>query len=234
MHVVELFNVSRSYGRNDGQVCALKGVDLTVGKGEFLSIWGASGSGKSTLLNIIGLLDRPTAGRVLIGGTDAQAMSDKAASEFRNRTLGFIFQGFNLVPVLSALENVMIPLQIQGIGAHEVERRASEALEQVGLADHRHKRPDEMSGGQRQRVAIARALVGKPQLVLADEPTANLDSVTAESVVMLMKELNQKTGTTFVFSTHDSMLLKYASRNIRLKDGAIVQEWPAAAGENAA
>jgi putative ABC transport system ATP-binding protein len=187
-------------------------------------VWGASGSGKSTLLNLIGLLDRADLGTVRIDGTDCATLGETEAARFRNATIGFVFQGFNLVPVLSALENVMMPLQIAGVAATEGKARALRMLADVGLEQQARKLPDEMSGGQRQRVAIARALVNDPKLVLADEPTANLDSVTAESVIGLMRKMNIEKGVTFVFSTHDARLLGYAGRRLELSDGRIVTD----------
>jgi len=213
--------VYKNYGSGEGLVKALRGVTLTVKKSDFLCVWGASGSGKSTLLNIIGMLDRPDSGTVSIDGQDVLSMKDSALSEFRSKHVGFIFQNFNLVPVLSAFENVMIPLQISGVKNDIAKKKTIDILNEMGLSDKLNKRPDEMSGGQRQRVAIARALVNDPSIVLADEPTANLDSVTGKSIIELMKNLNVTRKVTFVFSSHDPMLLDYATTNIYLKDGAI-------------
>jgi putative ABC transport system ATP-binding protein len=189
---------------------------------------GPSGSGKSTLLNLIGCLDHPTSGRVLIGDQDVARLGDDALSDLRAEKIGFIFQTFNLIPVLSALENVEFPLLVRqsaGRGerksARERARRARRALAEVGLADFARHRPDELSGGQRQRVAVARALVTDPVIVLADEPTANLDSATGETIVALMEEINQRDGTTFIFSTHDPRVMARAHRVLRLADGRI-------------
>jgi putative ABC transport system ATP-binding protein len=201
-------------------VPALRDVSLAIDPGEFIAVAGPSGSGKSTLLNLIGCLDHPSSGRVLIGGTDVARLPDDALSDLRARTLGFIFQTFNLIPVLSALENVEFPLLFQGArrGSRE---RARRALEEVGLAQYIGHRPDELSGGQRQRVAVARALVTDPAIVLADEPTANLDSATGEAIIDLMLEINRRDGTTFVFSTHDPKVMAHAHRVVRLQDGRI-------------
>lgn len=224
MSIIKLADVEKVYGAHQNRVVALHKLKLEVDAGEFACVWGASGSGKSTLLNLIGLLDKSDTGTVSIAGTDVATLNKRKAAEFRNKTLGFVFQGFNLVPVLSALENVMIPLQVASCPDNETRTRALSALADVGLAQQAHKRPDEMSGGQRQRVAIARALVNDPKLVLADEPTANLDSVTAEAVIALMQKMNQEKGVTFLFSTHDPRLLGYASRQLELRDGRIVTD----------
>ncbi|GGX87673.1 ATP-binding cassette domain-containing protein [Massilia dura] len=224
MNIVELTHVEKAYGKDQGRVVALHNLSLQVQAGEFACVWGASGSGKSTLLNLIGLLDRADLGAVRVDGTDCATLGESEAAQFRNATIGFVFQGFNLVPVLSALENVMLPLQIAAVPAAEGKARALRALADVGLEQQARKLPDEMSGGQRQRVAIARALVNDPKLVLADEPTANLDSVTAESVIALMRKLNNEKGVTFVFSTHDARLLGYAGRRLELSDGRIVTD----------
>jgi putative ABC transport system ATP-binding protein len=197
-------------------------VSLAVEPGEFMAVAGPSGSGKSTLLNLVGCLDHPTSGRVLVGGKDVAALGDDALSDLRARTIGFIFQTFNLIPVLSALENVEFPLLFRG-GAHRGRARALEALQAVGLRDFAHHRPDELSGGQRQRVAVARALVTDPALVLADEPTANLDSHTGEAIIDLMLDINRRAGTTFIFSTHDPKVMAHAQRVVRLEDGRVVE-----------
>ena len=203
-------------------VHALRGIDLKIEKGEFVAIWGPSGSGKTTLLNLIGAIDEPTNGELAIAGKDVRFLSDDQRSEHRNETIGFIFQGFNLVPVLSALENVMLPLQIKGASFSEAKTKALSRLEEVGLSELTHNRPAKMSGGQQQRVSIARALVNDPSLVIADEPTANLDSETARMIIDLMRELNEKEETTFIFSTHDQRLLDRVNRLVRLEDGRIV------------
>jgi putative ABC transport system ATP-binding protein len=186
-------------------------------------VLGASGSGKTTLLNLAGAIDEPTEGEVRVSGQAISGMADNAKAELRNRTIGYIFQNFNLVSVLTALENVMLALQIRGGRTADIRKEAAQRLDDVGLADFMRHRPDKLSGGQRQRVAIARALVTNPLLVLADEPTANLDHETAQSIIDLMKELNEKEGVTFVFSTHDQRLINEVKRVVRIDDGKIVQ-----------
>jgi putative ABC transport system ATP-binding protein len=227
MGSVKVENVAKEYDLGRTRVPALRGVSLSVEPGEFMAVAGPSGSGKSTLLNLIGCLDRPTSGRVLIGGEDIARLDDDTLSDLRARTIGFIFQTFNLIPVLSALENVEFPLLFQAGagrqgGARQGRERALRALEEVGLEDFARHRPDELSGGQRQRVAVARALVTDPSLVLADEPTANLDSATGEAIIDLMLEINRRDGTTFIFSTHDPKVMGHAQRVVRLADGRIV------------
>ncbi len=224
--IVELTDACKTYGTDQAQVRALQKVSLQIRRGEFSCVWGPSGSGKSTLLNLIGLLDTPDTGAVHIAGNDCATLDKASAARFRNEKIGFVFQSFNLVPVLSALENVMLPLQIAKKSPAEAKRLTLAALADVGLSEQAHKHPDQMSGGQRQRVAIARALVNGPQLVLADEPTANLDSVTAESIIELLRRLNQQKHVTFLFSTHDPRLLDYANRLIELKDGRIAGDHP--------
>jgi putative ABC transport system ATP-binding protein len=221
MGSVKVENVAKEYDLGRTRVPALRGVSLSVEPGEFMAVVGPSGSGKSTLLNLIGCLDRPTSGRVLIGGEDVARLDDDTLSDLRARTIGFIFQTFNLIPVLSALENVEFPLVFAGNHRHGRER-AQRALEEVGLKDFGDHRPDELSGGQRQRVAVARALVTDPALVLADEPTANLDSATGGAIIDLMLEINRRDGTTFIFSTHDPKVMGHAQRVVRLADGRLV------------
>ncbi|RPI80144.1 MAG: ABC transporter ATP-binding protein [Desulfobacteraceae bacterium] len=215
-------NIKKDYFLGETVVRALRGIDLQVEAGEFIAIWGPSGSGKTTLLNLIGAIDEPTEGELSMRGREVCSLSDNQCSELRNQTVGFIFQGFNLVPVLSALENVMLPLQIRGLSAAEAKAKALVRLQEVGLADLVQNRPSKMSGGQQQRVAIARALVTGPALVIADEPTANLDSETARMIIDLMRALNEKDQTTFIFSTHDQRLLDRVKRLVRLEDGRIV------------
>ncbi len=222
MALIEMKHIKKDYHLGETVVHALRGIDLEIEKGEFIGIWGPSGSGKTTLLNLIGAIDEPTEGRLLIRDTDIHALSDNKRSELRNQTIGFIFQSFNLVPVLSALENVMLPLQIEGASAKAAKAKAQSRLKEVGLSDFIHHRPFKMSGGQQQRVAIARALATDPSLVIADEPTANLDSETARTIIALMRELNEKEDTTFLFSTHDQRLLDSVKRLVRLEDGKIV------------
>jgi putative ABC transport system ATP-binding protein len=218
---VRVEDVTKEYDLGRTKVPALRGVSLAVEKGEFMAVAGPSGSGKSTLLNLIGCLDHPTSGRVVIGDQDIAVLGDDALSDLRARTIGFIFQTFNLIPVLSALENVEFPLLFRG-GSHGGRARALEALSSVGLRDFATHRPDELSGGQRQRVAVARALVTDPSLVLADEPTANLDSHTGEAIIDLMLDINRRAGTTFIFSTHDPRVMAHAQRVVRLADGRVV------------
>jgi putative ABC transport system ATP-binding protein len=222
MPIVSLENVSKDYMLGKTVVPALRDVTLAVDRGEFLSIAGPSGSGKTTLLNLIGCVDTPTAGRVVVGGEDTSKLGERALTELRLRTLGFIFQSFNLVSVLSVFQNVEFPLLLQG-GLSKKERaaRVLGLLEAVGISDYARHRPNELSGGQRQRVAIARALVTRPAIVLADEPTANLDSATGENIIDLMKEMNRKDGTTFIFSTHDPKVMAHASAIVRIADGRL-------------
>ncbi|MGD9975268.1 MAG: ABC transporter ATP-binding protein [Desulfatirhabdiaceae bacterium] len=225
MHpLIQMIGITRQYTIGGSQIHALKGIDLTIQKGEFVSVWGPSGSGKTTLLNLIGAIDTPSSGQFLFNGTEIVSLSDNQKAELRNRSIGFIFQQFNLVPVLSALENVMLPLQIRGIPHAEAKKTAAKRLDQVELSSFVTHRPDKLSGGQQQRVAIARALVTNPYLVIADEPTANLDSKTAMKIVSLMRDLNQKEKTTFIFSTHDQRLLDSVYRLIHLEDGMIREE----------
>jgi putative ABC transport system ATP-binding protein len=222
MALIEMNNITKDYYLGETVVHALRGIDLQIDKKEFVSVWGPSGSGKTTLLNLIGEIDEPTAGELTIAGKDVRLLTDDQKSEHRNETIGFVFQGFNLVPVLSALENVMLPLQIKGASVGEAKKQAMARLEEVGLSELVHKRPAKMSGGQQQRVSIARALVNNPSLVIADEPTANLDSETARMIIDLMRELNEKDEITFIFSTHDQRLLDRVKRLLRLEDGKIV------------
>lgn len=222
MSLIEMKNITKDYYLGETVVQALRGIDLRIDKGEFVGVWGPSGSGKTTLLNLIGAIDEPTSGDLTIAGKDIRLLTDNQKSAHRNETIGFIFQGFNLVPVLSALENVMLPLQIKGMPSGEVRKQALMRLEEVGLSDLIHNRPAKMSGGQQQRVSIARALVNTPSMVIADEPTANLDSGTARHIIELMRDLNEKDGITFIFSTHDQRLLDKVKRLIRLEDGRIV------------
>ena len=221
---IEVQNVKKIYPLGSTEVLALKGVSLQIAAGEFTTIAGPSGCGKSTLLNMIGCMDKPSEGKVLIEGQPTQDLNDKDLTNLRLRKLGFIFQSFNLIPVLSVFQNVEFPLLLQGeLSAKERKDRVSALLKEVGLKDFANNRANELSGGQRQRVAIARALVTNPRIVLADEPTANLDSATGEMIIDLMKEINVSHGTTFVFSTHDPRVMEHATRVIRLKDGLLVQ-----------
>jgi putative ABC transport system ATP-binding protein len=221
--IVSVQGVSKDYTLGTFVVHALRGVSLDVEEGEFLAIAGPSGSGKTTLLNLVGCVDTPTAGQVAIAGQPTRQMSERQLTRLRLHTIGFIFQSFNLVSVLSVFQNVELPLLLQrSAGAKERRARVRALLERVGIAEYASHRPSELSGGQRQRVAIARALVTRPQLVLADEPTANLDSVTGTNILDLMKELNRSEKTTFIFSTHDARVWSYASAVVRLADGQVV------------
>ncbi len=222
-NIVSVRDVSKNYNLGTFVVHALRGVSLDVAEGEFLAIAGPSGSGKTTLLNLIGCVDTPTGGNVAIAGQPTGSMSERELTRLRLHTIGFIFQSFNLVSVLSVFQNVELPLLLQrSTAAKERRERVRALLDRVGIADYAGHRPSELSGGQRQRVAIARALVTRPQLVLADEPTANLDSVTGTNILDLMKELNHSEKTTFIFSTHDARVWSYASAVVRLADGKIV------------
>jgi len=217
-----LEKVTKIYKTGDIELAALKGVSLKVSDGEFLSIAGPSGSGKTTLLNIIGCIDDVSSGRVKIDGRDISSLKSRERAELRNEKIGFIFQTFNLIPVLTAFENVEFAMMLRGNAPKaEQKTKTKEILELVGLKDFMKRRPTELSGGQQQRVAIARALVKKPSLVLADEPTANLDSETASGILMLMRELNKHENVSFIFSTHDRMVMDFADRLIILKDGQI-------------
>jgi len=221
--IVSVKNAVKEYTLGKVVVPALRGVSLDVHQGEFLSIAGPSGSGKTTLLNLIGCVDTPTSGTVEVAGQDTSRLSERKLTSLRLHTIGFIFQSFNLVPVLSVFQNVELPLLLQGkLSTAERSQRVQGLLERVGLRDYGKHRPTELSGGQRQRVAIARALVTRPQLVLADEPTANLDSVTGENIIDVMKELNRTERTTFIFSTHDVRVMAHASAVVRLADGKLV------------
>jgi putative ABC transport system ATP-binding protein len=217
---VAVKDVSKTYRLGKVAVTALAGVSLVVKAGEFLAVAGPSGSGKTTLLNLIGCLDTPTSGEVAIDGEAISGLSSGRRADLRARKLGFVFQTFNLIPVLTAWENVEYPLLLQR-GRGDVAARVRAALEHVGLADRARHRPPELSGGQQQRVAIARALVTEPALVLADEPTANLDSRTGHEIVELMRQLNRERGTTFVFSTHDPRIVNVADRVLEISDGRL-------------
>jgi len=220
--MISLKNVTKEYKLGKAVVRALQGIDLKINQGEFVSICGPSGSGKTTLLNLMGCIDSPTSGDVMVMGQDVSCLSDTQLSKLRNRTIGFIFQSFNLIPVLTAYENVEYPLVMLGLSQKEKHERVLKTLDEVGLAHFIKHRPDELSGGQRQRVAIARALVTNPQIVLADEPTANLDSVTGEEILKIMKKINDDHQTTFIFSTHDLKIMKYAKKVYNITDGKIV------------
>lgn len=223
--IVSIANVVKDYRLGQVTVPALRNVSMTVSEGDFISIAGPSGSGKTTLLNLIGCVDIATSGQVVIAGHDTRKLSERQLTNLRLNTIGFIFQTFNLVPVLTLFQNVEFPLLLQRrFNAKERRDRVMELLERVGLADHVKHRPGELSGGQRQRVAIARALVTRPKIVLADEPTANLDSVTGDNILALMKEMNRTEHTTFIFSTHDAKVMQHANYVVRLADGKILEK----------
>jgi len=225
VNIIELRGIKKDYPLGETIVHAVRGVDLDVEQGELLTIMGPSGSGKTTLLNIIGCIDDASEGSVKIGGEEIRTLSDRQITDIRLHKIGFIFQTFNLIPVLDAVENVEFPLQLmKTLTQKEIRQRAEELIEKVGITEFKKHRPAELSGGQRQRVAIARALVSNPALVLADEPTANLDSVTGAQILELMVEMNRTVKTTFLFSTHDANVLKYARRVVKIRDGLIARE----------
>lgn len=222
--LLELKDIKKTYHLGEVPVHALKGVSLDIDKGEFIAICGPSGSGKTTLLNIIGTIDTPTSGSVVYEGQDVLSMNDNTQTEMRNKTIGFIFQTFNLVPVFSALENVMLPIIFRKGAARNAKKKAMEKLQAVGLGEFLNNRPSKLSGGQRQRVAIARALAQEPSLIIADEPTANLDTETAMQILHVMREMNEKENITFLFSTHDSRLIQEVRRIMWLQDGLITSD----------
>jgi putative ABC transport system ATP-binding protein len=222
--LVEASGLSRSYRLGESVVPAVRGVSLTIAPGDFVALKGPSGSGKTTLLNLLGLLDRPDAGTVRIEGKDGEAISEDERSDLRRDRFGFVFQTFNLIPVLSAEENVAYPMALAGKSASGRRARSRELLSAVGLAEKLGVRPDLLSGGQRQRVAIARALANGPAVVFADEPTANLDSHTAEEILDLMKRINADRGVAFLFATHDALVVSRARRVVTLHDGAVVSD----------
>ena len=219
--IIELSNVTKTYQQGKVSVHALRGLDLQVRPGEFLALTGPSGSGKTTALNIIGALDTPTSGVAKIDGTDLATLSRANKSKLRRDRIGFVFQAYNLIPVLSAYENAELVLRLQGVAATERKQRVMKPLEDVGLKGMEHRRPNEMSGGQQQRVAIARAIASNPVVTLADEPTANVDSATAELLLSLMVKLNRERGITFVFSTHDPRVTAKARRIVHMVDGKV-------------
>lgn len=224
MAIIEVKNVKKNYYLGKTVIEALKGVSFTVERGDFFSVVGPSGCGKSTLLNIIGCIDKPTEGDVLLDGENLAALTDNQEAEKRLHSMGFIFQSFNLIPVLNVVENVEFPLLLAKMAKAERREKVENLLEMVGLADYRKHKPEELSGGQRQRVAIARALVNSPRLVIADEPTANLDSKTGSAIVEEMARLNEEQGVSFLFSTHNPAVMKFAKKRVELKDGLIVGE----------
>ena len=219
--LVNVEEASRRFALDHSAVTALDCLTLAIDRGEFLAISGPSGSGKSTLLNLIGCIDKPTSGRILIEGVDTSRLSPSQTSVLRREKIGFVFQTFNLIPVFTAAENVEYPLLVQGFSNADRRRRVAEALDNVGLSARANHRPDLLSGGERQRVAIARAIVHRPALVLADEPTANLDTRNATQLIDLMRDLNRTLGLTFIFSTHDQRLLEHTARIVRLIDGQV-------------
>jgi len=221
--LIDIQNVSKSYGMGANCVQALKQVQLQIARGEFLAIVGNSGSGKSTLMNILGCLDTPTTGQYLLNGQVIADMDDDALSEIRNREIGFVFQGFHLIPSLNAWENVELPLFYRGISKAERKRQAIQALCAVGLAGRIHHKPSEMSGGQQQRVAIARAIAARPEIILADEPTGNLDGSSEQEILKILQELNQS-GKTIVVITHNPDVANQAKRRVRLTDGCLLHE----------
>ncbi len=224
MSIVSVKGLTRDYQQGEHTVRALRGVSLDIEPGEFTALMGPSGSGKSTLLNLIGGLDVPTSGSVMVEGADLAAMTPGERSDLRRDRLGFVFQAYNLIPVLSAAENAEFVLQLQGRSAADRRKRAHETLAAVGLEGLEDRRPQEMSGGQQQRVAVARAIAADPALVLADEPTANLDSTTSDELIATMKKLNAELGVTFVFATHDPKVMEAAQRVIHLVDGQIAED----------
>jgi putative ABC transport system ATP-binding protein len=223
MEVTKVDNVTRTFKIGKVETQALRGVTLSIQSGEFTALVGPSGSGKTTLLQLIGCLDQPTSGRVYINGKDVSQLNRNQRADIRRGTIGFIFQFFALIPPLSAYENVEMPLLLTGVGATERRQRVTQLLEAVELTDRAGHRPDQLSGGQQQRVAIARALSTKPALILADEPTANLDTPNGKQVMDIMTRLNQETGVTFVFATHDPRVIQYAQRVVTLRDGLVVE-----------
>ena len=222
--IVICTGVSKTYLQGRMEVPALQDINVAVKTGGFVALAGPSGSGKTTLLNLIGSLDRPDQGRIVVNGRDYSRLSSSEMAELRLQTIGFVFQSYNLIPVLSAIENVEYVMLLQSVPARQRRYRAMEVLEEVGLQGLENRRPAELSGGQQQRVAVARAIASNPSIVLADEPTANLDSSTGEGLLSLMKDMNQKSGVTFIFSTHDRMVMDFAQRVITIRDGRIIDD----------
>ncbi|MEN6364202.1 MAG: ABC transporter ATP-binding protein [Rectinema sp.] len=227
MGIIEVRNVRKTYPLGKVEVQAVKGVSFDIEKGDFISIAGPSGSGKSTILNMIGLIDTPTSGEVVINGKPTSGLDDRELTRFRHEVLGFIFQSFNLIPVLNVWENIEFPLLLGKTSVSKDEKKdwIDWLIAEVGLTEWRNHKSNELSGGQRQRVAIARALVTKPQIILADEPTANLDSGTGEQIIDLMKKINRDLQTTFIFSTHDAKIVDVADHIIRLRDGLVTENY---------
>ena len=223
MSVIELQDVTRVYKIGEVETAALRGVNLTIEEGEFTAIVGPSGSGKTTMLQLMGCLDRPTGGRLHINGQDVTQLNPSKRADLRKTTIGFVFQFFALIPGLTAYENVELPLLLSGAKKAERRERVNELLEAVGLSDRARHRPDQMSGGEQQRVAIARALATHPVLVLADEPTANLDTENGRQIMEIMQRLNEETGTTFIFATHDPRVIPFARRVVEVRDGQVTE-----------
>ena len=226
MNIIKTEQLKKTYSDNGVPVEALRGMNLEIGKGEFTVIAGPSGSGKTTLLNLIGALDHPSGGKVFIEGVDIGKLNRNQLGDLRLNKIGFVFQAYNLIPVLSALENVEFTMMLMGVGEKERRERSLEIMADLGIGDLAYKRPNEMSGGQQQRLAVARAIVTRPALVLADEPTANLDSHTGAELLKLMEDLNREKNITFVFSSHDQQVMDHAKRLLILKDGLIVEDRP--------
>jgi len=224
MSIVKCTEVKKTYRQGEVDVPALRGVSLSIKKGDFLALAGPSGSGKTTMLNIIGGLDSADSGKVTVNGNALEEMNQSQLANLRLYHIGFVFQAFNLIPVLSAAENVEYVMLLQGIPQAERRQRARSILDDVGLGDKYNRRPAELSGGQQQRVAVARAIVSNPSIVLADEPTANLDSKTGKGLLDMMKKMNQEKKVTFIFSTHDRMVMNYAARLLRIRDGQLVDD----------
>lgn len=230
MATIEAIGLGKEYGKGDSQVKALDSVTLTIEQGEFVAIVGRSGSGKTTMLDCMGLLMRPTSGRILLDGTDTSTLTDNQRAEIRSKRIGFIFQEFNLLPTLSAIENVLLPLRYSGGDRRAAQKRAASLLEEVGLEKRFHHRPTQMSGGEQQRVAIARSLINQPTLVLGDEPMGEVDTDTANKLLGLMRRINAEVGVSFVIVTHDLDLAARTDRVIRLRDGHLVSDERIAAG----
>jgi len=224
MKIVECIDVTKSYRQGEIEVHALKDVSLVIEKGEFTAVAGPSGSGKTTLLNLVGGLDASDAGSIVVDGNAFDQMSQSRLANLRLHKIGFVFQAYNLIPVLSATENVEFVMLLQGVSARERQQRAKAILDDVGLADKYDRRPAELSGGQQQRVAVARAIVSNPSIVLADEPTANLDSETGKGLLKMMRRMNEEKNVTFIFSTHDKMVMDYARRLVLLRDGRLADD----------